>query len=51
MNKTESRQPQVRPDIRNLRNDELEAVNGGTKTGSWLRAISNAMGQAANKQT
>jgi hypothetical protein len=48
MSKLESRQPHIGHDIRTLRDDELEAVNGGA--GSWLEALAKALGELENKQ-
>ncbi len=50
MSKSESKAPYISVDARKLRKDELERVQGGTKAGSWLRAIARVMGQAANTQ-
>jgi hypothetical protein len=48
MSKIESRAPHIGHDIRTLRDDELEAVNGAA--GSWLEALAKALAEAEAKQ-
>ena len=47
MSKIESRQPPIGRDVRTLRDDELEAVNGGA---TWLEALAKALAEAEAKQ-
>jgi hypothetical protein len=48
----ESRTPESLPDPRNLRDDELDDATGGrnSRPTSWLEAIAQAIGEAANKK-
>ncbi len=50
MNKSESPRPHTGPDVRDLRDEELEAVHGGAKGPVWLRLLASTMGEAATRQ-